>query len=361
MKRGLLLYTLVATALTASAQQKYDIKGVAPEGAKEVYVMKTRTDIDTFAVVGGNFAARGEYVAPGYAYIVTDKEANPPVRIPVIMTGQPFSVNLITKEATGSDINARLMNYERSISVYNDTLKLLIDEYNELRSKSEEEIKANMPGIESRYNSVKAGMCSYIVSVARDNTDNLIPALYLRDVADIIPDSIAISLFNPDYAYMKDENMQKLADYHHKKMRTAVGQPFTDFTLTDLSGKEAKLSDYAGRGKYVLVDFWASWCGPCIEEMPNVLKAYNKYKGKGFEIVGVSLDTKDANWRNAVKNMQMEWPQLSDLKGWRSSAGELYGIRAIPATVLISPEGTIISRDLRGEELEAKLSEIFDK
>ncbi len=141
--------------------------------------------------------------------------------------------------------------------------------------------------------------------------------------------------------------------------KTAIGQQFTDFTLKTPEGDDLKLSDIVAKNKVTLVDFWASWCGPCRAEMPNVVKAYKDFKKKGFEIVGVSLDSDAEAWKKAIKDLNLTWPQMSDLQGWKCEGATLYNIRSIPATVLISQNGEILAKDLRGEELGKKLSEVL--
>ncbi|MDE6986405.1 MAG: AhpC/TSA family protein [Bacteroides acidifaciens] len=149
--------------------------------------------------------------------------------------------------------------------------------------------------------------------------------------------------------------IKELTDTHKK---TSVGTKCIDFEMETPDGKTVKLSDYVGKGKVVLVDFWASWCGPCRREMPNLVEAYAKYKGKNFEIVGVSLDQDGAAWKESIKKMNMTWPQMSDLKFWQSKGAQLYAINSIPHTVLIDGDGTIIARGLHGEELQAKIAEV---
>ena len=147
--------------------------------------------------------------------------------------------------------------------------------------------------------------------------------------------------------------------YFEAAKLSAEGQHFTDFTMNDPDGKELRLSDFISANKYTLVDFWASWCGPCRAEMPNVVAAYAKYKSKGFGIVGVSLDSDVEAWKKALVDLGITWPQMSDLQGWQNAAAQLYGIRSIPATLLISQDGVIVARDLRGDALEEKLAELF--
>jgi len=136
-----------------------------------------------------------------------------------------------------------------------------------------------------------------------------------------------------------------------------VGSPAPEIALSDTAGTVVPLSSL--RGKYVLIDFWASWCGPCRNENPNVVRMYNKFKDKGFTIYSVSLDQAKANWTRAIRNDNLTWTHVSDLKFWQSAAAQQYGVQAIPATFLLDKDGKIIAKNLRGPALEQKLEEIL--
>lgn len=168
--------------------------------------------------------------------------------------------------------------------------------------------------------------------------------------------NVADKLKNAWPNYSQSRNFIAFVD---KMKATAIGQPAPEIALPNPEGQIVKLSSM--KGKYVLVDFWAKWCGPCRQENPNVVRVYNKYKDKGFTVFGVSLDRKKEDWLQAIQQDNLTWTHVSDLKFWQSEAAKTYNISAIPFSLLIDPDGVIIDKNLRGPALEKRLAEILDK
>ncbi|WP_413669875.1 redoxin domain-containing protein [Mucilaginibacter sp. Mucisp86] len=179
---------------------------------------------------------------------------------------------------------------------------------------------------------------------------------YSADYVDIAP---LFNNFSP--AIKATEGGKKFAERLPKLKAVALGAIAPEFAEADTAGKMVSLTSF--RGKYVLIDFWASWCGPCRRENPNVVKAYNAYKGKNFTILGVSLDRPNAKdkWLAAIHKDGLTWNHVSDLKFWDSKAADLYAVRGIPQNFLLDPNGKIIGKNLRGEDLQNKLAELFGK
>ena len=195
--------------------------------------------------------------------------------------------------------------------------------------------------------------------VAADGSDPELAKKYIAELGGIATYEDLQVLMPKDAPWYDASELEAVREKMNLMALRAPGIKYTDLTMTDLDGKQRSLSEWCAKGNYILVDFWASWCGPCVKEMPNVVKAYNLYNAKGFDVVGVSFDSNKDAWAAAVKKLNLPWHQISDLKGWECAASPVYGIMSIPSNILVGPDGTIIAADLREEKLLNKLAEIY--
>ncbi len=213
------------------------------------------------------------------------------------------------------------------------------------------------------------GFKKFIINFIDTVSDPVVAMFALGYTRDIDPLELKEAIPNLTKRFPKHQGVTSLVLQYNqfiaqrtqaKPLNTSapqVGSMAPDFTINDVNNKPFSLSSL--KGKYVLVDFWASWCAPCRGENPFVLAAYNKFRNKNFTIVGISLDEERSEWINAIKEDNLSWLQLSDLKGMSGPTASLYGIDAIPFNVLLDPQGKIIATSLRGEALEEKLSEVL--
>jgi len=257
----------------------------------------------------------------------------------------------------GTPMNDQYQQFETARASIFEKMQSFWEKYKDVNFTSEQfqEYKDESKRIQDEIENI-------VYEFVKPNITNPIGQYFLIDNRFYLKDSQLkelISLATPDFK--NSEIVQNLEKRIEKREATAAGKQFTDVKGLNFDGKEVKLSDYAGKGKVVLVDFWASWCGPCVREIPNVITVYQKYKNKGFEIVGISLDEKKEDWKKATDNLKITWPQFSNLKGWEEDGAVAYGVNSIPHTVLIDKDGVILERGLRGDALKFKLEELFGK
>jgi peroxiredoxin len=270
---------------------------------------------------------------------------------------------------TGSKDNATYADFNKKIMSFNKTHSELSTLLDSLKQASASSIIAT--NYMNQIKATEAEMKMYVRESILANTGSPIVfsmlsyADWQNDFELIETATTAIKQKQPGYKYTESlvTNVSQYKIYLEQKSAKEKGNPASigkeapEFVLPDVKGKMVRLSSF--RGKYVLVDFWASWCGPCRQESPNVVRAYNKFKGSKFDILSVSLDDNKDKWLGAIEKDQLTWTHVSDLKAWESSVVRLYQVEGIPATFLLDPNGVVVARDLRGDALEKKLEELL--
>jgi len=345
---------------------KYSVKGYnGPEDGTNVYLVDqiTSAHIDSAVVSGGKFAMKGK--AGKDAYLAVDVDGMDWYFL-FFNDGKPVEINVKDSTVNGSALNTGLSVIDMLNTRKYDEYYSLIEAFVALPPEEQE---AQMDEFIPKYRAALKDYTDFFLGMIDDNKDNLIPVAFIDRIPSLAGQDKFNELLASDAPFAKhpyvldlkrrmDESAARQKEAQERK-QAIIGQHFLDLEEADPDGNMHKLSEYVGRGKWVLVDFWAAWCGPCKAEMPNVVEAYKKYHSKGFDIVGLSFDREKSDWVKAIKEWDMPWIHLSDLKYWQSLASDVYNVNSIPDNLLIDPEGTVVARGLRGAALSSRLAEIF--
>ena len=365
--KKLLLTIMSAMLLTSvSAQNGYTIAGTAEGTVKgdtiflcEMQGWFAMVPLDTAIVKKGKFEFTGQFDGCTHRYLLAMHKGENVATAAILLENAPISVQMFKDENKNIIVggpSARLWDeYERGAKEFDDRMaadwSVCLDTLVTEDNKIKERLLVNTYSAD-RKNYTKRFMLQHIGTPVADYLLAQTQSDFTKEEQEQL-----LKLFGQQkqqfYVY-KGIMAQRAID-----QRTGIGAQFTDFSMPDPKGKMISVSDYVKKNKYTLIDFWASWCGPCRAEMPTVVKAYDLYHAKGFEVVGVSLDNNKEAWIKAIDQLKMPWPHMSDIKGWGCAGAALYNVKGIPANVLIDQQGKIVAKNLRGQDLLDKMAELL--
>jgi peroxiredoxin len=378
--KKIFLLMLAAAPAALFAQEKYTIKGTVGSISAPAKMFLTHRDgantiTDSTSIAKGAFTFSGEVKDITRATLLVDykgvgiqnldRNTKQDMLAVYLVNGTTVvsSADSLSKaKVSGTKVNEDNQRYVTFIKPATDAEDALTAEYY-AASKEKRQTKEFGDYIDKKDSVIEAQSADLNKQFIAANPDSYISLQALRGIGGPYPD---VAVLEPAYNKLSASVRGTTAGIAYQKyintLKTVmVGAMAPEFAQADTNGKIVSLSSF--HGKYVLLDFWASWCGPCRAENPNVVKAYNNFKGKNFTILGVSLDRpgkKDA-WLKAIHDDHLTWNHVSDLKFWDSETAKLYGIQAIPQNLLIDPSGKIIGKNLFGDDLEKKLADIFGK
>ena len=368
MKR-LVLMIIAVCILHGCKEKGYVIRGeISDADGLEVVLMKFTPDsepveINSCTVKKGKFVMKGKVDFPEYCVMYAGD--NGPLQLFVENTAIEIAVDLEgmhESKITGSKETDLLMDFVNLSNDFQEKANEVNEEYMmALFSGETDEEKQN--DIISKMRTLEQEHLHSIRQIAEENPNSIFTAILLREI--LLPqlqhDEVEVFANGFDEVNSKSPWVQMLKEHVETVKRLAVGQPFIDLTMPAPDGNEISLSDYAGKGNYLLIDFWASWCQPCRMANPHLVNLYNKYNKKGFEIVGISLDREKDEWIKAIEDDKLTWAQMSDLEYWHSEGAKLYAVTGIPHAVLLDKEGNILARGIHIDELEEKLEELLQE
>jgi len=357
------------------AQEEFTVKGNvgklnAPAKVYLQYAEAGQRKLDSAAIKNGAFTFNGVVQEPSSAVLVLSEEgkplrqlSNPDYRSLYLSKGviTVKGNNFKDSKIAGNKINADLAKYELASTEIKKSVDALVQKYTSATDEQKEDPNFSQD-IETAYGELMEKQEQVDMAFIKANPSSYISLNILEEKID--PSNVAEfkDLYANFDANLKNSKKGKAVQEKIDNLyKLGIGQVAPEISLPDANGKEIALSSL--RGKYVLVDFWASWCAPCRAENPNVVKAYNQYKDKGFTVFGVSLDRpgKKDDWVAAIEKDGLgQWTNVSDLLFWNSPVVPLYSITSIPQNFLLDKEGRIVGSNLRGEALEAKLAELLD-